>query len=75
LKAPAFGLNYAKAGATTKSFRSGNYWAKVIAALETYNETNNCFVTIQVRICNPFDLCRFAQLLADVVSTPVGPQR
>jgi hypothetical protein len=44
----AIGTNFGKSGATTVSFKSGGYWAKVLAAVTKYKDTYSPFVTIQV---------------------------
>ncbi|KAH7378336.1 esterase [Pyrenochaeta sp. MPI-SDFR-AT-0127] len=41
------GHNYGHSGATTKSFRDGGDWAKVIADIATYKKDYRVYVTIQ----------------------------
>ncbi|KAI8939134.1 hypothetical protein NX059_004968 [Plenodomus lindquistii] len=41
------GHNYAHSGATTKSFRDGGDWAKVIKDIGTYKKDHRVYVTIQ----------------------------
>lgn len=48
LKSPAWGTDYGKNGATTVSFVSGGYWAKVIDAVKTYSADYDPFVPIMV---------------------------
>jgi lysophospholipase L1-like esterase len=43
------GHNWAKSGATTKSFRDGGYWNSVIKDVGTYKNDYRVYVTIQVR--------------------------
>jgi hypothetical protein len=43
------GHNWAKSGATTKSFRDGGYWNSVIKDIGTYKNDYYVYVTIQVR--------------------------
>jgi hypothetical protein len=43
------GHNWAKGGATTKSFRDGGYWNSVIKGIAQYKKDYNVYVTIQVR--------------------------
>ena len=42
------GHNWAKSGATTKSFRDGGYWKKVIDDVKKYKTDYRVYVTIQV---------------------------
>lgn len=42
------GHNYGHSGATTKSFRGGGDWTKVINDVQTYKKDNAVYVTIQV---------------------------
>jgi hypothetical protein len=42
------GHNFAKGGATTKSFRDGGYWAKVMNGIKEYKNDYKVYVTIQV---------------------------
>jgi lysophospholipase L1-like esterase len=43
------GHNWAKSGATTKSFRDGGYWNSVIKDVGTYKNDYRVYVTIQVQ--------------------------
>jgi lysophospholipase L1-like esterase len=42
------GRNWAKGGATTKSFRDGGYWASVLKGIAQFKADNRVYVTIQV---------------------------
>lgn len=42
------GHNYGHSGATTKSFRAGSDWSKVIKDIGTYKSDHRVYVTIQV---------------------------
>jgi hypothetical protein len=42
------GHNWAKSGATTKSFRDGGYWASVLDGIKKYKDDYRVYVTIQV---------------------------
>jgi hypothetical protein len=42
------GHNWAKGGATTKSFRDGGYWKSVIDDIKKYKSSYRVYVTIQV---------------------------
>jgi hypothetical protein len=42
------GHNWAKSGATTKSFRDGGYWASVLDGVKKYKDGYRVYVTIQV---------------------------
>lgn len=46
----AVGYNYGHNGATTISYRSGGYWAQILAGVAGNATTHTCYVTIQVRI-------------------------
>jgi hypothetical protein len=46
------GHNWAKSGATTKSFRDGGYWSSVLKGIKQYKNDYRVYVTIQVR-CIP----------------------
>ncbi|KAH4059329.1 hypothetical protein HBI25_106290 [Parastagonospora nodorum] len=41
------GRNWAKGGATTKSFRDGGYWASVLKGIAQFKADNRVYVTIQ----------------------------
>lgn len=43
------GRNWAKGGATTKSFRDGGYWGSVLKGIAQFKADNRVYVTIQVR--------------------------
>tara|TARA_R110002003_G_scaffold251_4_gene17794 strand:- start:2650 stop:2970 length:321 start_codon:yes stop_codon:yes gene_type:complete len=43
--------NWAKSGATTKSFRDGGYWTSVINDVKKYKSSYSVYVTIQVSLC------------------------
>jgi hypothetical protein len=42
------GHNWAKSGATTKSFRDGGYWKSVLDGIKQYKNDYRVYVTIQV---------------------------
>lgn len=42
------GHNWAKSGATTKSFRDGGYWSSVLKGIAQYKSDYRVYVTIQV---------------------------
>lgn len=42
------GKNYGHSGATTKSFRAGGDWSKVIGEIDTHKDDSRVYVTIQV---------------------------
>lgn len=42
------GNNWAKSGATTKSFRDQGYWDSVISGVKQYKDDYRVYVTIQV---------------------------
>lgn len=44
------GHNYGHGGTTTKSFRNGGDWSKVIKDIGTYKSDHLVYVTIQVRL-------------------------
>jgi hypothetical protein len=44
------GHNWAKSGATTKSFRDGGYWGSVLDGIKKYKKDYRVYVTIQVRL-------------------------
>lgn len=44
------GVNYGHSGATTKSFRAGGDWNKVIAEVGAHKDDYRVYVTIQVRV-------------------------
>jgi hypothetical protein len=48
------GHNWAKGGATTKSFRDGGYWAKVMDGIKTYKNDYKVYVTIQVNATHTY---------------------
>jgi hypothetical protein len=45
------GHNWAKGGATTKSFRDGGYWSSVLKGIAQFKQDYRVYVTIQVRRC------------------------
>jgi hypothetical protein len=52
------GHNWAKGGATTKSFRDGGYWKSVMDDIKKYKSNYRVYVTIQVQnlVCKNCDL-------------------
>lgn len=46
------GHNYGHSGATTRSFRAGGDWAKVITDIGTHKKDHSVYVTIQVKNAN-----------------------
>lgn len=52
------GKNYGHSGATTKSFRAGGDWSKVIGEVGTHKEDYQVYVTIQVRSAFMFCSCK-----------------
>jgi hypothetical protein len=47
------GHNWAKSGATTKSFRDGGYWKSVLDGIKQYKDAYRVYVTIQVNLPAP----------------------
>lgn len=48
LKAPAWGVNIGKSGATTRSYEAGGYWANITSHLRQYSFEYDSYVTISV---------------------------
>lgn len=46
LKAPAWGVNIGKSGATTRSYEAGGYWANITSHLRQYSFEYDSYVTI-----------------------------
>lgn len=66
------GANYGHGGATTKSFREGGDWDRVLGDIESHKDTSRVYVTIQVH--------KFTQLpqyisCCSCLTNAVRPQR
>lgn len=52
----AWGVNFAKSGATTSSFVSGGYWSNLTSYVKEYAEEYDVYVTLQVSLNQDSDM-------------------